>query len=268
MTRQLQQGFSRLSTLAEVSRTLNQPRKLISMNTLQRMMRQPLNGPKATPTVTEKSSMPAPRSSHSASPANSVADVALCVGGSVSAISEYETAKSMCVAYGKSYETFACNDTIPLLPDHLDNAVTLHPDKFNNAPQGWRARRIAAGLNDAPRRWAHRDYVGFTDSCKDWQGSSGLIMVKIARELRHTHIILCGVPMTVEDGHITRGARWQAAHGFRRGWLARIPRLKPFVRSMSGWTQEQFGFPTGEWLKTTITDEHPQGREPGQPIRA
>jgi len=181
------------------------------------------------------------------------ADVALCVGGGNDPLAEYEAARRMCVAYGKTWQTFVCNDTIAIFPDPIDHAVTLHPDKF----PGWMRHRLNANLNDPPRKWAHRSYIGFTDWTKDWQGSSGLFMVKIARELGYTHIIGCGIPMTVEGGHITRKMRWNAAHGFQRGWNSRWDTLRPYVRSMSGWTRENLGYPTGGWLKSDIPDAHP-----------
>jgi hypothetical protein len=105
--------------------------------------------------------------------------------------------------------------------------------------------------------WCHRSYRGFTHQTKDWQGSSGLLCTKIAREQGYTHVILCGVPMTVEADHFVRHQRWNAAPGFVRGWRRQEHILKPYVRSMSGWTQEAFGAPTFTWLVEAIEDRHP-----------
>jgi hypothetical protein len=79
-----------------------------------------------------------------------------------------------------------------------------------------------------------------------------LFLVKIALEAGFTHIILCGVPMDVDANHITRHKPWHGAPGFARGWHRHMAALKPFVRSMSGWTQQQFGAPDMLWLALDI----------------
>jgi hypothetical protein len=100
--------------------------------------------------------------------------------------------------------------------------------------------------------WCHRSYLGFSHHTRDWQGSSGLFMVKIALEEGFTHIILCGVPMDVDANHITRHKPWHGAPGFARGWHRHMQELKPFVRSMSGWTQQVLGAPDMLWLALDI----------------
>lgn len=182
-----------------------------------------------------------------------LADVAICVGGGNDPLAEYAEAVAMCNAAGKSYVNFVCNDSISCFPGILDHACTLHPDKW----QTWRNNRERAGLTAAVRVWAHRPYTNITNWTKDWQGSSGLFMVKIARELGYTHIILCGIPMTIEGEHFARNQRWNAAPGFQRGWLRVRAALRPFVRSMSGWTKEYFGAPDAEWIAADIPDPHP-----------
>lgn len=181
------------------------------------------------------------------------ADVAICVGGGDNALAEYEIAKAMCEAAGKTYVNFVCNDTIPVFAGIIHHGCTLHPDKW----QTWRMRRQLAGHSDVLRLWAHRPYTNFTNWTKDWQGSSGLFMVKVARELGFTHIIMCGIPMTVEGGHILRKTRWNAALGFQKGWSRVRGLLRPYVRSMSGWTREYFGEPDPEWLALEIFDPNP-----------
>lgn len=186
-------------------------------------------------------------------------DVALVVGGGNDPLSEYEAAKVLCDEAKLSIANFVCNDMIALFPMHIDHAVTLHPDKM----YGWLDMRKRYG-HPMPvgRMWCHRPYRGFSDNTRDWQGSSGLFMTKIARELGYTKIILAGVPMQVEADHFVRHQRWNAAPGFVRGWRRRVGILKPFVRSMSGWTQEELGAPTLEWLTTP----NPTAPLPGQPV--
>jgi len=178
--------------------------------------------------------------------------IALAVGGAENVLDEYERMRELCRAAGKSWTTLVCNDTIPIFPDHIDHAVTLHPDKMYL----WISNRKKAGFDDVGATWCHRPYRNFTNDTRDWGGSSGLLCVKIARTLK-LRVIMCGIPMTVEGNHVLRKKHWQAAHGFRRGWSRHAPELKPFVRSPSGWTNELFGAPTEEWLRAIIPDPSP-----------
>jgi len=157
----------------------------------------------------------------------------------------------MCEFANRSYATFVCNDLLALFPHPIDYACTLHPDKMTP----WTTLRERNG-HPLPfgSTWAHRPYRGFTNHTKDWQGSSGLFMTKIAREEGYTHIILCGVPMTVEADHFVRHQRWHAAPGFIRGWHRQEAQLRPYLRSMSGWTMQTFGHPTFIWLTESITE--------------
>jgi hypothetical protein len=178
---------------------------------------------------------------------------ALVLGGSENVFTEFYKAKELCDQAHRDTIIIACNDMIAQCPEPIDHAVTLHPEFFHL----WFKARQDAGFPPLTRIWSHRSYVGFTDHTKDWIGSTGLLALKIAREIACTHIILCGVPMTCEDDHFVRHRRWQAAHGFRRGWGRHVHLLKPFTRSMSGWTREQFGFPDYMWLTKTIDDPYP-----------
>jgi hypothetical protein len=180
-------------------------------------------------------------------------DIALIVGGGNDPISEFEAARALCDAAGKSYATLVCNDTISIFPYKINYVVTLHPEKMSV----WIHDRIQ---NNYPmpidELWCHRAYRGFSHSAKDWQASSGGLTLRVAREKGYTHNILCGVPMTSEADHVTRHVPWNAAQGFIRGFKRRIAELAPYTRSMSGWTQEQFGEPTVEWLQTHVEEKN------------
>jgi hypothetical protein len=182
-------------------------------------------------------------------PSASQADIALVIGGGGDPLSEYGAARAFCEGAGKSVATFVCNDTLTIFPDVVDYAGTLHPDKM----AGWERDRVR---NKHPMpfgsTWCHRSYLGFSHHTKDWQGSSGLFMTKVALEAGFTHIILCGVPMEVAADHILRHKPWNAAPGFLRGWNHRLHSLKPFVRSMSGWTRDNLGEPEILWLLSDI----------------
>ncbi len=191
--------------------------------------------------------------------AETTQDVAIVMCGGGDPFAEYAAAKELCDKAEKKVSVFAGNDMIELFPGDIAHAITLHPDKLRI----WIPRRKANGFNDPPKIWAHRNYEGLvTDWTRDWSGSTGLLCVKIAREMGFVHVIACGVHMTVDANHFVRKQPWNAAHGFRRGWTPRIRELAPYLRSMGGWTQETFGAPTEDWLRETIIDSNRRAPNP------
>jgi hypothetical protein len=187
-------------------------------------------------------------------------DVAIVMGGGGDPFAEYEQARAMCAAAGRNASVFAGNDMIEFFPHDIDHAVTLHPEKLRL----WLPRRRASGFNEPPKVWGHQNRYDVTNWTRDWSGSTGLFCTKIAREQGHVHIVLCGVHMTVEGDHFVRKIAWNAALGFQRGWNARIPELRPYVRSFGGWTQQQLGAPTVEWLRQDIIEAHGAKRRIGE----
>ena len=183
--------------------------------------------------------------------------VALVLGGSNDVFAEYVEAMKLCATAGIPWTVFGCNDMIEAFPGELPNGVTLHPDKLAE----WLSRREAAGHQRPKVMWAHRHFANVDQWTRDWQGSVGLFAVKVAREEQFRKIICCGVPMNPDAQHFKRGVTWNAANAFRRGWVGHAKELRPFVRSMSGWTQELFGPPTLEWLASDIPDPRPLTRQ-------
>ena len=119
-------------------------------------------------------------------------------------------------------------------------AVSLHP----TALADWLKRREGPAIRLAVVSSAHRSGPNVTNHVEDWAGSSGLFACKIARQLGFERIILCGVPMDPSAKHVVRAQPWPAGVTFRRAsWERHKEEIKPFVRSMSGWTAEQFGRP-------------------------
>jgi len=182
--------------------------------------------------------------------------VALIIGGAEGAFGEFYAASILCGEVAPlASDVFAVNDMIAAFPHIIDHAVTLHPGKLiawlRERHKAWEERGQGACANFTPplRSWCHREGVRhFTDWSPDWGGSSGLFAVKVARELGYRRVILCGVPMTVEGGHFRRRQRWAACHGFRPAWERHAGELRPYLRSMSGWTRELFGAPGPGWL--------------------
>lgn len=233
--------------LAALSTTPNEQRKNISTLALVELVRAS-TGPPAATTDERPTMPPIPPSLFALQ-----ADVAICVGGGNDPLAEYAIARKLCEDTGKSFVNIVCNDMLACFPYEIHAGCTLHPDKWSY----WRALRERSGYPMPRTLWSHRPYTNFSHHTKDWQGSSGLFMVKAARESGHTHIICVGVPMTTPAGHFSRNQPWNAAVGFRKGWARVQGALRPFVRSTSGWTMEHFGLPTAEWLNTEIPDPYP-----------
>ena len=183
--------------------------------------------------------------------------VALILGGSNEVFSEYVEALKLCATAGTPWKIFACNDMLEAFPGVIDNGVTLHPEKLVT----WLSRRTAAGLAPPVVMWAHRHFTCVDQWSRDWGGSVGLFAVKLAREEQFRKIICCGVPMDTDAQHFKRKIPWTSANAFRRGWLAHARELRPFVKSMSGWTKNLLGPPTLEWLLSEIPDPHPPTRQ-------
>lgn len=180
-------------------------------------------------------------------------DAAIVVCGGGDPFADFAKAKELCAQAKRNITIFAGNDMIEMMPDDITHAVSLHPEKFTM----WLPRRKAKGFNEPERIWAHRNYHSVvTHWTRDWAGSTGLFCAKVAREMGFVHILLCGVPMTVEADHFVRKQPWVNALGFQRGWAAHVIEIKPYLRSYGGWTKELLGEPTEQWLRSNIEDKH------------
>jgi hypothetical protein len=188
-------------------------------------------------------------------------EVAVIIGGAETIWSEWAKAREMCGDVGARPVTFVVNDSIPLFQDRIDHAVTLHPDKYERE---WQDARAARGLPPCGVVWANRRHKVINKDTPDWGGSSGLFAIKIARELGYDKIVLCGVPMTLDGGHVIRKAPWRAADQFWRAWERHKRELAAYVRSFSGRTAQMFGSPTASFLANglppRIGPELPAGR--------
>lgn len=176
--------------------------------------------------------------------------VAIVIGGAECVWADYEQTKALLgpIVEYKDWTTFVINDSIPLFPDWVDHAVSLHPNKFKD----WAHKRNELKLNIPYRVWAHRAAPLVTDHTKDWGGSSGLFACKVALELGYRRIILCGVPMDEKAKHIVRGVPWQPARAFWRAWETHMKDIKGFVKSFSGRSCGHLGAPTLEWLNAPL----------------
>lgn len=141
----------------------------------------------------------------------------------------------------------ACNHAARDEPDRVDHWATMHPELL----PGWIQTRRMAGRPDAGRYWYARHRLCPIEGAtpiESWGGSSGLLCVSVAFELGCTRIVLAGVPMQKRDAHFDEQKPWLEARQYWPAWERRMTLLRGRVRSMSGWTREQLGVPTQEWI--------------------
>jgi len=140
----------------------------------------------------------------------------------------------------------ACNHAGRDERGRVDHWVTMHPDIRTR----WIGERVEAGLPPAGQLWHPRHRGNYPDSTQieSWAGSSGMLCIAVAYELRCSHIVLCGVPMEKQHGHYDDPRPWHECRQYHQVWERRRPRIQSRVRSMSGWTRELLGAPTKEWL--------------------
>lgn len=146
----------------------------------------------------------------------------------------------------------AVNHMIARWAGELDYAITLHPEML----EAWQVQRHRRGFPEPSISIAHEAKPGpRIDRVVDYRwpgmnasGSSGLFAVKVALEEGFDRIILAGVPMTADGGHITYGGPWALVNSYTGAWKEALPRLVGKVRSMSGWTKDLLGLPSDEWL--------------------
>lgn len=141
----------------------------------------------------------------------------------------------------------AINDIMTRLP-RVDHAVTMHPEKMHT----WLEQRQANGFSEIVSFWTGHDKILPKSSLpykkfKNNKGGSGLLAVEIAMYLGFTKIILAGIPLEARQGHFFDDFVWRECILYRVVWEHRGNTL-PNVRSFSGWTKEQYGEPTLEWI--------------------
>ena len=140
----------------------------------------------------------------------------------------------------------ACNHAGRDHPDRIDHWATMHPELFPK----WIEARGAAGLPPAGQLWHAKHRISTVDSqpLQCWGGSSGLLCVTLACDLGCAKIVLAGVPMRQNACHYDNRRIWTEARQYWPAWEASVAKMAGRVRSMSGWTAELLGRPTGDWL--------------------
>ena len=177
--------------------------------------------------------------------------IALVLGGAPSVWGDLERAQELTA--GLDTAIVATNHAGVLYEGELDAWATLHPELF----AGWRAERAEEGRNTDYRAFAHRTHGGLVGAevyPLGWSGSSGLYGAEVAvHALAAAGVILCGVPMEREAGHIVMPGDWTLVDNYKPAWLAAKQAGLP-VRSMGGWTAELFGEPDAAWVTSLNAD--------------
>ena len=117
---------------------------------------------------------------------------------------------------------------------HIGFMATYHPDDIK--PAFSKREHVNGNTDYQVISHVEKEGVDIVYPYKAPSGSSALLGVLAGIKLGYDKIILCGCPM---DG---------AYEQFRQGWQAHLDEYVGKVRSMSGWTKNFLGEPTGEWL--------------------
>lgn len=171
--------------------------------------------------------------------------VALVLGGAKTVWRDLERAQTL--TEGLDTIIVASNHAGIHYPGLIDAWATLHHERFAD----WRAERAGAGRATDYRAFIHakhRDCPWAEVVPERWSGSSGLYAAQVALEmLRVCGVVLCGVPMDADAGHIARPGPWSDPEKFRPGFDAARRENAP-IRSMSGWSADLLGRADGAWL--------------------
>lgn len=171
--------------------------------------------------------------------------IALVLGGAPSVWSDLGQAQALTA--GLDTLIVATNFAGREYRGDIDAWATLHPEMLAE----WKTARAERGGNSDYRAfvYANRRNTGGAEVWPmEWSGSSGLYAAQVAvRALGAAGVILCGVPMERGAGHIVHPGDWVMEDKYRPAWLAAREAGLP-VRSMGGWTAEQFGTPDADWL--------------------
>lgn len=126
--------------------------------------------------------------------------------------------------FGVKYDVCCVNRAGLVYPHKFKYWYSGHPPELLE----WAAQRPDSGAE----LWSYRDWPGLNlGLIKITRGSSSLNAVQLALTTwGYSRVVLAGIPLN-EDYKL-----------FRNGWQM-VPECAPFIRSMSGWTAEQFGKP-------------------------
>lgn len=169
----------------------------------------------------------------------------LVLGGAISLHEDIRKARELC----DDPIIIAVNDAGFDYEWRIDHWVSMHPFLLERLIK----QRAKRGFDAVEKLWAPRHIStpeGFNfGRVSSWGGSSGLLAVTLAFDLKIDKVILCGIPMSPEGAHYFSPKRpWNDAVQYKAAWTRNFHLMKDKVKSFSGWTADLLGTPSKEWL--------------------
>jgi len=159
----------------------------------------------------------------------------LLIGRSPEWLSDFEKASKLF----EEYSVMAIGGNC-LYEDYIDFLATYHERDILL----YQPKRRLKKLNTDYKVIHHekRENVDIIIPYKPPSGSSALLGSLASIKLGYDKIVLCGCPL---EGKNEKKSSYSI---FWKGWKANFEEVKDKVRSMSGWTKELLGEPTGQWI--------------------
>lgn len=145
----------------------------------------------------------------------------------------------------------ATNDAGVAWPRRLDHWATKHPEDIAAREREREARAREHGYtSDGHTTWARRNPTLVDRILEEWGGSSsGLYAITVGEEVTEEprRGILCGMGLD-ETPHFFDDEPWQWAESHWKAFERNYPKMRGWVRSMSGRTRRLTGVPTIDWM--------------------
>lgn len=189
-------------------------------------------------------------------------DCCLIIGGANHVEEDLRHLKEIVHPYDldEVFWVIAVNNQIYNWEGRTDVFCTLHGEKAER----WIGRRpkslnwdfVTYNMRTYPKKTSVGEDLVFKELKHKWRGSSGLYAVQVALlELGIRKVVLAGVPMTTDPNFFRGDKEWKQGKRYQEGWLDVVRKsdqlgfdLTNHVRSMSGWTREQFGLPDQSFI--------------------
>jgi hypothetical protein len=141
-------------------------------------------------------------------------------------------------AYDKLHngERMLINDMIPVYRGKAEHVASLHPAKLYMWARVRKDKPLAHSTHRAGE-WPPEIWNIHADG-----GTSGLFGVIISFLMGFDSVVLAGIPVSDEQ-KITGQVGGISAETMRQEWMRFAPFFGDKVKSLSGWTREQFGAP-------------------------
>ena len=173
--------------------------------------------------------------------------ILIIIGAAPNAKEDYENVLKMDI--GEHDLLIVGKDAFKILDRPVKYFATYHPDDIILVRD--KVEIVISHttyMNNNPRiKFNPKDYkvdiIKPIDLRTEKSGSSALLGVLATIDEGYKKIILCGCPLTGKNN------KQQPYSMFWPGWKQHEKEVRPYVKSMSGWTKELLGEPTIEWIK-------------------